>query len=172
MDKKIFFTMGMGYGIIITQIIVFVIVVPLLSILAYYDEFSIAFPIIAAILLIASIISLIRNGYVNYIKLDSKCIRHKRTSYSWDKVFITMTFFWPKFVRNEVCFVYFNNHYLTEQEIRNESKMKGFYIMLTPKRARYLFRYYNKQIMQVGKTPYEWKRLVTMVQDHNNSIGS
>ena len=151
--------------------------------------FEIILTLVIGIMLIPSLVSLgmfafsivfllsgvyyIYKKHLNYVKVSSKGVQHKKTNYTWQEVYITITYSRPTFIRNSYdYYMFFSDHYLTKEEVESKEQIKdGFYLIVNLKRVKYLLQRYSRKVNFLGESPYDRARAVTkFVNDHNNLI--
>lgn len=104
----------------------------------------------------------LKHKYWNFIEMSKKIVCHNNQSYDWDDVYITVTYSKPNIARNSFdYYVYFDDHYLSEEEIESKSiKSKGFYMMLTEKRTELLLGFEPKKIKILKESPYSRNKII------------
>lgn len=121
-----------------------------------------------ALIIALIMISYINQKWVNYLYLDDSKIRHKNVEYIWENVCITLSC--EAHGKQILPYLYFDNHYLTEEEIKSkDTKRKGFYILVDPKRINYIFQFYKKKIKFLNKIYYP-KALKDFVEKNEHSF--
>ena len=122
---------------------------------------------------ILSLLHYIKNKHWNFIEETESGICHGKENYSWESVCITVMYRRPNFLRNAYeYYVYFDDHYLSKDEIDSKLvKDKGFYIILTPNRMKWLTRRYHKEIKIVEECPYNISKEITeQIRLHNQNL--
>lgn len=112
---------------------------------------------------------LIHCKYLNYITLTDTKVSASKQTFSWDEVFITMShYFIHKSIRREDYYIFFDDHYLSEEEIYSRSiKKNAFYLMVTPKRLDVIMQRYNKKIKLLSRCGVDRQHLYDKVCEHN-----
>ena len=109
----------------------------------------------------------------NFIEISRDGVRHRKESYIWENVFITVKCCNPKFARNNFdYYAYFDDHFLTDTEIDSKSvKKKGFYIILTSKRVDLLLPNYQKEVNILNESTFrENAKITNKIKLHNELI--
>ena len=120
--------------------------------------------------LIIPIPCLVSQKYWNFIYISDTGVRHGENQFDWNSVCVTVEYVTHSFTRNTIEYnVYFDDHYLTMAETKSRKiKKKGFYLVLTSKRADYILQYYQKPIRLLNKTSYRGnKKVLEIIQTHN-----
>ena len=106
----------------------------------------------------------------NFIVIDNEGLEHKGKKYAWEKTFITMYCPGPNLLRNTWdYFVFFENRYLTEDEIMSkEIRKKGAYMALNQNRATILLSLYDKPVKITNRARIDKQKILLMVQEHNS----
>ena len=65
--------------------------------------------------------------YYNVICFSEDCVWHGDEKYTWDAVFVTVTFL-PGYKGSHICNLYFDNRYLTEQDCQSKKILKKDFI--------------------------------------------
>lgn len=161
-------TIPYGTLIIMTLCLEFILCIVLAIILLPKLE-SIALFSFSLIFLIAIIHYIIWGKYFNFIYLSKDSIRHRNEKYTWDMVFVTANFSFLPNTRALVCYLYFDNHYLTQQECQSkEIRKKGFYITVKPKRLELLLNFYHKKIKLLNEPQFiQCKKMCDFIKNHN-----
>lgn len=162
-------TIPNGQFIIFTMFIMLILTLVIGIVLIPSRESIGAF--VFSMIFVLAIINYISTKHLNYIYFSSEEIRHKKEKFQWENVFITMKHSKPKFSRNSFdYYIYFSNHYLTEEEIKSkEIKKKGLYLVLTKKRAEYILPHYQKEVKILSCSPCA-KIILEIVTNHNEII--
>lgn len=115
---------------------------------------------------------LIKCKYLNYIILNDKTVSTKKRQFTWDEVYITMSIYnFHKGERGDPYFIFFDDHYLSKDEIYSRRVKKGtFFMTVTPKNLEFILQNYNKKIQLLDHSRISWKRLYNRVIEYNSSI--
>lgn len=107
--------------------------------------------------------------YSNVLVFSNEKITLKKQSILWSDVYITAYCSGPDFMRNSYdIYIYFDNHYLTEKEIRSYAvKKKGFFIILNYERAEYILFQYPKKLEVLNNSPIDRDGIMSMIAMHN-----
>jgi hypothetical protein len=111
--------------------------------------------------------------YWNHIYVSDKEVQHKTTVYKWEDVYMTLTYLPPNFGRSFYsCAVFFDDHYLSEQEIRSRRvRKKGQYLILDKGRTEFLLQFYDKPVMLFGQAPSRpLEKIEEIVRFHNGKF--
>ena len=110
--------------------------------------------------------------YLNYITLTDKNVSTKKQIFSWDEVYITMSYYFiHKGIRREDYYIFFDDHYLSKEEIYSRRvKKDAFYLMVTPKRLDIILKNYNKKIHLLAKCGIDRKGLYDKISEYNQTI--
>ena len=141
----------------------------LLAVLLLPKPESIALFFFSLVFLIA-IIHFISKKYLNFIYLTKDYIWHGKEKYTWDTVFVTANFSYLPGARCAlVCHLYFDDHYLTQQECQSkEIKKKGFYITIKQKRLELILELYRKKIKILTEPQYiQCQKICDLIKQHN-----
>ena len=112
----------------------------------------------------------ISRKYLNFICLSKEFVRHKNGKYTWDNVFVTANFsFLPNARAVWVCYLYFDDHYLTQQECRSKKiQKKGFYITIKQQRLELILNFYHKKIKLLNEPQFtQCKKICDFIKKHN-----
>ena len=169
MKTKRFNTVPNGKAIVITMFCEFVSFVIISIPLFPKAE---AFGILAfSLILLIAMFDYISKKYWNFIDVTEDYVSHNRDRYSWEDVYLTVRCKPPTFERNSYeYYVFFDDHYLTEKECNSKAvKRRGFYLILTMKRAALLFELYPKKIILLNESPYHRsQKLTDFIKQHNS----
>ncbi len=142
----------------------------------FEDGFSVDLFAVYSVILVGMLFivwHMIRKKYMNHICVSDGGISHKDESYAWDEVCITVM--WSKSPYENafpVYYAYFSNAFLSRNEIQSKEILKrGFYIVLTPKRAEILFQYYKKRVELLEQIPNDtMQKIPKVIFKHNKKI--
>lgn len=159
-------------NIIVLILSINVLMMWIIGILLFPKPESIAL-LLSSLIFVLAIIDYISNNHLNYVYFSSEKIWNKNEKLKWNNVFITMKDSRPKFSRNSYeYYIYFSDHYLTMEEIKlKKVKRNGLYLVLTKKRAEYLFSFYKKKVRILSESPLS-KNILEIVKNHNILISN
>ena len=123
-----------------------------------------------ALIFLIAIIYYISKKYLNFIYLTKDHIWHGKEKHTWDTVFVTANFSYLPGARCAlVCYLYFDDHYLTEEECKSkEIKKKGFYITAKQKRLELILKLYRKKIKILTESQYtQCQKICDLIKQHN-----
>ena len=109
--------------------------------------------------------------YYNFIYLSNDSIWHRNEKYTWDTVFVTAKFSYIPNTRAALgCYLYFDNHYLTQAECQSKGILKkGFYITVKQKRLELLLKLYRKKIMILNEPQFnQCQKICNFIKQHNS----
>lgn len=159
------------YGtLIITALFLEFILCIVLAIILIPKLESIALVSLSLIFLIA-IRRYMLGKYFNFIYLSKDSIWHGNEKYTWDTVFITANFSYIPNTRTALgCYLYFDNHYLTQEECQSkEIRKKGFYITVKQKRLELILKSYPKKIMILNELQFnQCQKICSFIKQHNS----
>ena len=115
---------------------------------------------------------MIYRKYLNYITLTDTDVSTKKQTFSWDKVYITMSRY-ARFdgTQREDYFIFFDKYYLSKEEIYSRRvKKDAFYLMVTPKRLEMILQYYTKRIKLLDRCGSDRKRLYDKILEYNQAL--
>ncbi len=161
-------TVPYGSIIILTLFLEFILVL-VLAVISLPKLESIALFSFSPIFLIA-IIHYISRKYFNFIYLTKDSIRHRNEKYTWDTVFLTANFSYIPNTRAALgCYLYFDNHYLTQEECQSKGiRKKGFYITVKQKRLELILKLYRKKIMILNEPQFDrCQKICDFIKQHN-----
>lgn len=119
---------------------------------------------IMPLLILLGVIHFIKNGCLSYLQIDDFQISNEDYSIGLENVHITIVAdYHPISPRALAIIMYVDDHYLTEDEIKNK-KYKMF-VILTSKRREYILSKYNKKVKIIEK--YNDKRIKVFLE-HNS----
>lgn len=102
----------------------------------------------------------------NFVYMTEEKVWHKKESYEWDNVFITAKNIKWSEERGYRVYLYFSDHYFSDEEIRSKIiKRKGFYFNTTGKRTEYILQYYNKAVRLLDEPG--WNKVSRLLHEHN-----
>ena len=157
-------------GVVIVVIIVFEIFLTLVLGIALLPAVEALGLFAFSFVFLVSLVHYITHKYCNFIDVSDSVICHGRNSYNWENVFITVEYAKPNFLRNSFdYYVFFDDHYLAKAEVNSKSlKRKGFYLILTRKRTKWLLSSYQKEIKILDESPYPRSQdIITQIKLHN-----
>lgn len=169
MKTKRFNTVPNGTVIVITYFCLFILFV-IVSIPLFPKAEAFGILAFSLIPLIATLDHISKKHW-NFIDVSENHVSHNGKQYSWETVYITIKCHEPTFARNAFeYYVYFDDHYLTEEECDSKAvKKRGFYMILTMKRAAFLFQLYEKRINVLNESPYHRSKKITeFIRQHNS----
>lgn len=112
----------------------------------------------------------INKKHWNFIYVFEDRICHGHEEYKWQDVYVTVKVSKPTFARNSYDhYIYFDDHYLTKEECESRAiRKKGFFMILTYKRAEWLFQLYQKRIKILNESPYRRsKKMMDQIKEYN-----
>lgn len=172
MAKK-FNTVPNGLVIIITCVSLFLLTVICgVSVFSSDKDLSIILFAFSSIFVFVAIYFLLTK-HANFIYISDSEIIHKKERIAWENVYLTVAYSKPNFARNSYdCYIYFDDHYLTKEEIDSfETKKRGFYMIINEKRIDYITQFYQKCISVTETCPYKkYKIMDEIIEQHNNTI--
>ena len=107
--------------------------------------------------------------YLNYIEINDKGLKNKKTTFSWDEVYITADYlvpFWQARGRSYTYQLFFSDRYLFEKKEKTLCRKSGFFIYLDKKRLYSILAHYKKQILIAYKSP-DQTELFDIMNNHN-----
>ncbi len=127
--------------------------------------------LVLAVICVLSIVYYVKTKHFNYISFSKDSIYYKKEKYDWHEVYVTMAFSKPIFARNSYdYYFYFSDHYLTEEELKNDKiKKAGFYLIVTKKRLGILLPLMTKKIVVIKEGPYG-KIIYDTIVNFNDSL--
>lgn len=131
---------------------------------------SIGFFMFSLIFFIA-FVDYISKKHWNIVTVSTDRISHGKFDYCWDEVFITLKQAKPTFARNSLdLYVFFDDHYLSPEETESKAiKRKGFYLVLTYERAKFLLPFYQKRIRVLNQSVYQRnEKIMALIESHNS----
>jgi len=93
----------------------------------------------------------------------------------WNDIYISMGWMSPGGAHHAITgnFLFFSNRHLSKKDIKSkEIKRKGLYIVISPKRVKYILSLYDKEvevlewILPLGKAV----EINRMIEEHNKSV--
>lgn len=114
---------------------------------------------------------LLHYKYMNYVSLTDKNVSTKKQTFSWDKVYITMSYYFiHTSIKREDYYIFFDDHYLSKEEIYSRKvKKDAFYLMVTPKRLEIILQNYNKKIQLLERCGIDRKGLYDKINEYNKA---
>ena len=106
--------------------------------------------------------------WYSFFVYDSKGIKKGKQFIPWENVCVTMYDGGRSVARepNNACLFYLSDHYVTREEIAYGEKRGGMFFIVTEKRLKKIFEYYDKQvniICRMNRNSY----LTSLVISHN-----
>ena len=110
--------------------------------------------------------------FMNYITLADENVSTKKQTFSWNEVYITMSYYLIHTGINRYdYYFFFDDHYLSKEEMYSRRvKKDAFYIMVTPKRLELILQKYNKKIQLLDRCGIDRKKIYEQVLEYNQAI--
>ena len=107
--------------------------------------------------------------YSNFILISEKSVEWGQEKHGWEECYITIFESRGKYGSTKY-YVAFGSRYLSEEEMYELEKSKGFYVFLSADKARYILSYYDKKV-QISQNSglNDCRAIPKIIKKHNEN---